>query len=143
MTQSENHLQRFHQAQANTYQTAYHELQQGLKQSHWMWFVFPQIGGLGFSETSRRYAIQGLQEAEEYLQDPLLADRLIRLCHLLLDQEGKTAHDIFGSPDDLKLRSSMTLFSAVKPSHPVFQKVLDKYFKGQKDPKTLELLGRH
>jgi len=108
-----------------------------------MWFIFPQIGGLGFSETSRRYAIQGLQEAEEYLQDPLLADRLIRLCHLLLDQEGKTAHDIFGSPDDLKLRSSMTLFSAVKPSHPVFQQVLDKYFKGQKDPKTLELLGRH
>lgn len=142
MNQSENDLQRFYRAQANTFETAFHELQQGRKKSHWMWFIFPQLRGLGFSETSRRYAIHNLQEAEEYLQDSLLADRLIRLCFLLLNLEGKTAHDIFGSPDDLKLRSSMTLFSAVSPSNPVFQQVLDKYFGGKKDPKTLELLGK-
>lgn len=142
MNQSENDLQRFHRAQAGTFEAAFEELKKGRKQSHWMWFIFPQIRGLGFSETSRRYAIHDLQEAEEYLQDPLLADRLIRLCSLLLDLEGKTAHEIFGSPDDLKLRSSMTLFSSVRQPDPVFQQVLDKYFAGKKDPKTLELLDK-
>lgn len=141
MDESEN-LKRFYTAQEGTFETAYLELKQGRKQSHWMWFIFPQIYGLGFSDKSRRYALRDLQEAEQYLQDPLLANRLIRLCFLLLDLEGKTAYEIFGSPDDLKLRSSMTLFASVRQPHAVFQQVLDKYFGGKKDLRTMELIGK-
>src|SRR5690606_11829993 len=101
-----------------------------------MWFIFPQLAGLGYSETAKFYAIQNLEEAELYLQDKVLTERLIAICKALLELKGKTVHDIFGSPDDLKLKSSMTLFSAANGADPVFQKVLDYYFEGRKDEKT-------
>lgn len=134
-------LDRFHYAQENIYQNALQEIRNGRKTSHWMWFIFPQLAGLGFSETAKFYAIQNLEEAEWYLQDPILAERLITICKALLQLKGKTANDIFGSPDDLKLRSSMTIFSAVQGADPVFQQVLDYYFEGRKDEKTLRMLG--
>ena len=133
-------LQRFHKAQENTYHNALREIRNGRKTSHWMWFIFPQLAGLGYSETARFYAIRNLEEAELYLQDPILAERLITISKALLQVKGKTAHDIFGSPDDLKLKSSMTIFSRVKGADPVFGQVLDYYFKGEKDEKTLKLL---
>jgi len=134
-------LQRFHKAQENTYQNALQEIRNGRKTGHWMWFIFPQLAGLGYSETAKFYAIQNIEEAEVYLQDKILAERLIAICKALLELKGKTVHDIFGSPDDLKLKSSMTLFSAANGADPVFQKVLDYYFEGRKDEKTLRMLG--
>jgi uncharacterized protein (DUF1810 family) len=134
-------LQRFHEAQENTYQNALREIQNGLKTRHWMWFIFPQLAGLGYSETAKFYAIHNLKETELYLQDKILADRLISISKALLQLKGKTAHDIFGSPDDLKLKSSMTLFNAVSGADPVFQHVLDYYFEGKKDEKTLLMLN--
>jgi len=134
-------LQRFHKAQENTYQNALQEIRNGRKTGHWMWFIFPQLAGLGYSETAKFYAIQNLEEAELYLQDKVLTERLIAICKALLELKGKTVHDIFGSPDDLKLKSSMTLFSAANGADPVFQKVLDYYFEGRKDEKTLRMLG--
>ncbi len=107
-----------------------------------MWFIFPQMVGLGSSEASRRYAINSLTEAEQYLADGLLGGRLVQISRTSLELEGKSANDIFGSPDDLKLRSSMTLFAAVKDADPVFQQVLDKYFGGKGDSRTLEILER-
>lgn len=94
-------LGRFHKAQESTYQNALQEIRNGKKTSHWIWFIFPQLAGLGYSETARFYAIRNLEEAELYLQDKVLADRLISICKALLQLQGKTAHDIFGSPDDL------------------------------------------
>lgn len=134
-------LQRFHKAQENNYPNALLEIRSGRKTSHWMWFIFPQLAGLGYSETAKFYAVRNLEEAELYLQDNILAERLITICKALLQLKGKTANDIFGSPDDLKLKSSMTLFSAVQGAGPVFQQVLDYYFEGKKDKKTLRMLG--
>ena len=136
-----NALQRFYQAQEATYQRAFDEIRRGRKEGHWMWFIFPQILGLGYSETSRYYAIRDLGEAALYLQDEVLGKRLIAICGALLSLEDKTAHQIFGSPDDLKLKSSMTLFACVAGAHSVFQQVLDHFFEGKKDPRTLELIG--
>ena len=135
-------LRRFHQAQEHTYQKAFNEIRNGKKASHWMWFIFPQLAGLGYSEVSKWYAIHNLNEAELYLKDDILAERLMNLCKLLLEVKGKSAHEIFGAPDDLKLKSCMTLFSSVKGSSPIFQQVLDRYFDGNKDLKTLELLRK-
>lgn len=137
---SEYNIQRFHQAQEHSYQNAFSEIRNGKKTSHWMWFVFPQIAGLGYSEISKLYAIRDLKEAELFLKDPILGERLIAITQLLLEIKGKTAHEIFGHPDDLKLQSCMTLFSSLKDAHPVFQQVLDKYYGGQKDLRTLELI---
>jgi uncharacterized protein (DUF1810 family) len=138
-----NNLSRFTEAQENDYRVALSEIQNGKKRSHWMWYIFPQIAGLGFSETSRFYAIVNLQEATDYLNHPVLGKRLVEISEALLATEGKTANQIFGNPDDLKLKSSMTLFSAVKGAPPVFEQVLDKYFGGAKDQKTLaQLTGR-
>lgn len=106
-----------------------------------MWYVFPQIAGLGFSSTSKFYAIKDRAEAESYLAHPVLGKRLIEISNALLGVEGKTASQIFGSPDDVKLKSSMTLFGALENTDPVFQKVLDKYFDGAKDWKTLKQIG--
>ncbi len=106
-----------------------------------MWYVFPQIAGLGFSSTSKFYAIKDKTEAEEFLRHPVLGARLIEISEALLEIEGKTAHEIFGSPDDVKLKSSMTLFGALDETNSVFQKVLNKYFDGAKDRRTLELIG--
>ena len=133
-------LNRFLQAQENTYQTALAEIRNGRKRSHWMWFIFPQVAGLGFSETSQFYAIKSIAEATAYLSHPVLGKRLVEISEALLTIDGKSANQIFGSPDDMKLKSSMTLFAAVSDKDSVFQKVLEKYFDGQEDSKTLHLL---
>ncbi len=135
-----NELKRFLEAQENDYATALAEIRRGRKQSHWMWYVFPQIAGLGFSSTSKFYAIKDRAEAENYLAHPVLGKRLIEISNALLGIEGKTANQIFRSPDDAKLKSSMTLFGALNDTNPVFQTVLDKYFGGAKDDKTLKLI---
>ncbi len=134
-------LQRFLDAQERDFETALSEIRGGRKRSHWMWYIFPQIAGLGFSETSRFYAVKDKQEAEDYLRHPVLGKRLVEISNALLEIEGKTANQIFGSPDDAKLKSSMTLFGALENTNPVFQEVLDKYFVGAKDEKTLKLIG--
>ena len=135
-----NTLNRFTEAQKNDYEIALAEIRRGRKQSHWIWYIFPQIAGLGYSSTSKFYAIKDVAEAEEYLAHPVLGARLIEIAEALLEIEGRTASQIFGSPDDAKLKSSMTLFGALTATNPVFQKVLDKYFDGAKDRKTLELI---
>lgn len=134
-------LQRFVDAQASTYERALKELQSGRKQSHWMWFVFPQLTGLGHSDMARRYGISGREEAIAYLQHPLLGERLARCCAALLEWQDRSAAHIMGSPDDMKLRSSMTLFAAVAPEQQVFRDVLEVFFKGQADELTLSKLG--
>ncbi|WP_237057457.1 DUF1810 domain-containing protein [Microbulbifer sediminum] len=134
-------LERFVGAQASCYQEALAELQQGRKRSHWMWFIFPQLAGLGRSPMAQRYAIGSLAEAGAYLQHPLLGPRLRECCEQLLQVQGRSAHDILGSPDDMKLRSSMTLFAQVAGENSVFGKVLARYYDGEQDPRTLQLLG--
>ncbi len=135
-----NDLKRFLDAQENDFERALAEIKRGRKQSHWMWYIFPQIAGLGSSETSRFYAVKTSAEAELYLAHPVLGARLVRISEALLEIEGKTANQIFGSPDDVKLKSCMTLFGSLENAHPVFQRVLDKYFNGTKDQRTLELI---
>jgi uncharacterized protein (DUF1810 family) len=132
-------LSRFVSAQAAVYPEALAELKEGRKRTHWMWFVFPQIAGLGVSPTARRYAIRSLDEARAYLAHPVLGPRLEECARAVLGVDGKTAEDIFGYPDDLKLRSSMTLFARAADDPGVFQAVLDRYYDGP-DPKTLDLL---
>jgi uncharacterized protein (DUF1810 family) len=129
------------QNQADTFTTAVAELRAGAKRSHWMWFVFPQIAGLGHSPTSRRYAIASLEEARAYLAHPVLGPRLIACARILCELEGKTAQDVFGGIDALKLRSSMTLFARADPSNAVFDQVLNAYFGGVPDEATERLLG--
>ncbi len=135
-----NDLKRFLEAQENDFATALAEIKRGRKQSHWMWYIFPQIAGLGFSSTSKFYAIKDRAEAENYLAHPVLGKRLVEISNVLLEVEGKTANQIFRSPDDVKLKSSMTLFGELENTNPVFQKVLDKHFNGAKDRRTLELI---
>ncbi|OJF13407.1 calpastatin [Couchioplanes caeruleus subsp. caeruleus] len=131
-------LERFVSAQAAVYDRALTELRAGAKRSHWMWFVFPQIAGLGLSPTARTYAIRDLAEARAYLAHPVLGPRLTECSQALLAVEGRTAREILGHPDDLKLRSSMTLFARAADDAAVFQAVLDKYYGGEPDPATLE-----
>ncbi|HET7003770.1 MAG TPA: DUF1810 domain-containing protein [Puia sp.] len=138
----DNSLKRFTDAQENSYAAALSEIRLGKKKSHWMWFIFPQIAGLGFSETSRYYAIKDLQEAAGFLKHPVLGSRLIKISHELLNLKINDAHRVFGSPDDLKLQSSMTLFSSLPDADPVFKLVLEKYFKGVKDIKTLHIISK-
>ncbi len=133
-------LQRFLDAQEIKFKNALNEIKNGKKQSHWMWFIFPQIAGLGFSETSKFYAIKDKIQASHYLEHPVLGSRLIEISKALLVIEGKTANQIFGSPDDLKLKSCMTLFSSLQNTNPIFETVLEKYFNGIKDYKTLQLI---
>ncbi len=135
-------LQRFIEAQKTDYQTAFAEIKNGRKRSHWMWYIFPQIKGLGFSQTSLFYAIKNIQEAEVYLNHPVLGDRLVAICKELLKLNGTNATYIFGSPDDVKLKSSMTLFAAVPNADPVFDMVLQKFFNGEKDAKTLQIIAQ-
>lgn len=137
---TENNLHRFIAAQEVDYPIALAEVQQGRKRSHWMWYIFPQIQGLGFSETSRYYAIKDIHEAEAYLNHSVLGKRLVQICEALLQLPGNNATSILSSPDDLKLKSSMTLFAAVHNTNPVFQKVLDKFFNGTQDSKTLQIV---
>jgi uncharacterized protein (DUF1810 family) len=126
-------LERFIRAQEMDYRTALMEIRNGRKRSHWMWYIFPQIAGLGFSSTSKYYALKDLGEAKAYLDDETLGKRLIEISGVLLNLESDNARKIFGTPDDMKLRSSMTLFSRVKGADSVFQKVLDKFFGGLPD----------
>jgi len=137
----ENNLSRFINAQHSVYPAALSEIKNGRKRSHWMWFIFPQIQGLGFSQTSKYYAIKDLNEAKAYLEHEVLGSRLVEICHALLNLDSDNASKIFGSPDDVKLRSSMTLFASVPGASPVFQLVLDKFFGGKHDAKTLEIMG--
>ena len=117
------------------------ELKAGRKATHWMWFVFPQLAGLGFSERTQFYGIASLEEARAYLAHRVLGPRLLECTGLVNAVEGRTAHDIFGSPDDMKFRSSMTLFSLADPDEPAFGAALERYFQGGKDRRTLDLLG--
>lgn len=132
-------LRRFVDAQAPSYADAIAELKAGEKRSHWMWYVFPQYAGLGRSGMAERFAIRSIDEAKAYLRHRILGPRLVECAQAVLDVPGKTAHDIFGSPDDLKLRSSVTLFSRISEPGSVFHRVLERYFEGQPDARTLEL----
>jgi uncharacterized protein (DUF1810 family) len=138
------YLQRFVDAQQPVYERACRELRQGRKQSHWMWFVFPQIKGLGRSETAQQYAISSREEASAYLAHPILGPRLRECSRIVADLEGVSAEDIFGYPDEMKFRSSMTLFTHVaaadKEDKEIFKQCLEKYFGGEPDPATLAAL---
>lgn len=134
-------LSRFVRAQADDYARALAEIRGGRKRSHWMWYIFPQYEGLGFSSTAQYYAIRSLAEARAYLSHPLLGPRLLECTEAALQVEGRSAHDIFGSPDDLKLRSCATLFARVSPPGSAFERLLEKYFQGARDDRTLRLLG--
>ncbi|MDB5002573.1 MAG: calpastatin [Mucilaginibacter sp.] len=134
-------LERFIKAQEQDYAIALAEVKNGRKRSHWMWYIFPQIQGLGFSEMAKRYGIKSLDEAEAYIQHPVLGQRLIEICTALLQLKSNDAYAIFGSPDDMKLKSSMTLFASLPDAYPVFQSILDKFFNGEPDSKTLHLIG--
>jgi len=135
-------LQRFLDAQQGDYQTALGEITAGRKRSHWMWYIFPQVQGLGYSSMAQHYAIADGGEAAAYLAHPTLGPRLIEISRALLTLPGSNATAVMGTPDDLKLRSSMTLFAQVPGADAVFQKVLDKYFEGEPDGQTLRRLGR-
>jgi uncharacterized protein (DUF1810 family) len=136
-----NELIRFLEAQNQVYLKALSEIKNGKKNTHWMWYIFPQIKGLGSSETAQYYGIKDWNEATAYLQHPILGKHLIEISEELLNLNGKTATQLLGTPDDMKLRSCMTLFANVKNANPVFQKVLEKYFNGLPDQLTLELLN--
>jgi len=133
-------LERFVEAQDGVYPRALQELRAGRKASHWMWFVFPQLAGLGSSPMAQRYAIGSLGEARAYLDHPVLGSRLVDCARAVLSHPDRTAREILGSPDDVKLRSSMTLFTLARGSEPVFQQVLDAFFAGERDPRTVDLL---
>lgn len=142
-TDAEKHdLSRFLEAQKSTWDEAIAEIRAGRKRTHWMWFIFPQLAGLGTSSTAVRYAIGSLDEASAYLSHPILGPRLIGCAEAVLAVQGRSATEIFGSPDDLKLRSSATLFSQVSPADSVFHRILDKYYGSEPDTRTLDLLSR-
>lgn len=136
-------LDRFVTAQRNDYETALGELRAGRKRSHWIWYIFPQVAGLGFSSMAARYAIQSRGEAEAYLAHPVLGPRLRECAEALLAHKGKSANAIMGYPDDLKLLSSMTLFAAVAEPDSVFHQVLQVFYEGGEDPKTVSFLDAH
>lgn len=134
-------LNRFISAQEGIYDRVLAELRGGLKRSHWMWFIFPQIDGLGFSPTTRHYAIKSVEEARRYLGHPVLGARLTECAEAVLAVQGRSVSDIFGYPDDMKLQSSMTLFALVAGPSSVFELVLEKYYQGKRDARTLQIVG--
>jgi len=134
-------LERFVAAQEGVHERALAELRAGEKRSHWMWFIFPQIAGLGFSPMAQRYAIGSLDEARAYLAHPVLGDRLRACTAAVNGVTGRSAHVLFGSPDDVKFRSSMTLFTRAAPEEPLFAAAMVRYFDGEPDPLTLAKLG--
>ena len=134
-------LSRFVEAQRRDYPTALKEIRNGKKESHWMWYIFPQLRGLGESQTSQRYAVRDLEEARAFLADPYLGGNLREISEALLSLETDDPRAVFGRPDDMKLRSSMTLFALVSEEGSVFHRVLDKYCGGRLDARTLGLLG--
>jgi uncharacterized protein (DUF1810 family) len=135
-------LERFVEAQAETYASALAEVRAGSKRTHWMWFVFPQIEGLGHSMMARHFAIKSLEEARAYLEHPVLGPRIVECAEAVLSIRGRTMSDVFGYPDDLKLRSSMTLFAEAAGSESVFARVVERCFACKADERTLELLGK-
>jgi uncharacterized protein (DUF1810 family) len=134
-------LNRFISAQEGIYDRILDELRGGLKRTHWMWYVFPQIDGLGHSPTTRYYAIKSSEEARRYLAHPVLGARLVESAEAVLAVQGRSVSDIFGYPDDVKLQSSMTLFALATEPGSVFERVLDKYFQGKRDARTLQIVG--
>ncbi|HJB35471.1 MAG TPA: DUF1810 domain-containing protein [Candidatus Blautia merdipullorum] len=135
-------LQRFTEAQKLDFDLALEEIRSGCKRSHWMWYIFPQIRGLGFSSMSAYYGIQDLEEAEDYLKDPYLGGNLRSICQALLELDTDDPHQVLGSPDDLKLLSSMTLFEAAEGKGGIFTKVIEKYYGGRRDQRTLGILKK-
>jgi uncharacterized protein (DUF1810 family) len=135
-------LSRFVNAQENIYNQALAEMKSGRKRTHWMWYIFPQIDGLGFSTTTKHYAIKSKEEACHYLKHPVLGHRLQECTEAVLGIEGRSASEIFGHPDDQKLKSSMTLFASIADLDSVFTRVLEKFFRGERDVNTLYLLER-
>ena len=133
-------LQRFVRAQEHDYEEALSEIRSGRKRSHWMWYIFPQFDGLGVSPTSKRYAVKSVVEARAFLAHPLLGRRLRECAAAAVRIEGLSAADIFGSPDDMKLRSCATLFASVSPAGSVFHRIIDKYFHGEPDADTVRLM---
>lgn len=136
----EYNLKRFLEAQDRDYATALQEIKNGRKSSHWMWYIFPQIAGLGRSSISQYYAIADIEEAREYMRNPVLNAHMLEICGALLQLNKKDANAIFGFPDNLKLKSSMTLFGAAAPEYAVFKEVLEQYFEGKRDERTLKAL---
>lgn len=134
-------LRRFGRAQEADYEQALSEIKSGRKRTHWMWYIFPQCDGLGFSSTARYYAIKSIAEAKAYLDHPILGPRLLECAAAVVGVEGRSATEIFGTPDDLKLRSCSTLFACVSPPGSVFDRLLAKYYRGERDGRTLQLQG--
>ncbi len=134
-------LSRFLDAQRHDYERALREICSGQKISHWMWYIFPQYDGLGFSSTAKRYAIKSIAEAKAYLNHPLLGSRLVTCAEAVLAIDRKSAAEIFGSPDDMKLRSCATLFAQISQRDSLFERLLFKFYQGEPDGKTLQLLG--
>lgn len=141
-SQAPDDLERFVEAQEGCYETALAEVQRGQKRTHWMWYIFPQFAGLGYSQTSKHFAIKSLEEARAYLNHPVLGPRLVACMEATLGVKGRSAYDIFGSPDDSKLKSCATLFAHISPAGSVFEQVLDQFFAADRDAKTLRLLGQ-
>lgn len=139
MDTTQSGITRFVEAQERFYEQALEEIKSGRKRSHWMWFIFPQLKGLGHSSISQFYGINGIAEAEEYLSHPVLGEHLREISRALLELDSNDAHSIFGSPDDWKLRSCMTLFDKVSPND-IFSDVLHKFYRGNPDHRTLKLL---
>ncbi|MCF7967480.1 MAG: DUF1810 domain-containing protein [Methylobacter tundripaludum] len=135
-------LSRFTTAQASIYDSVLEELKSGRKRTHWMWYIFPQLDGLGHSTTSKHYAIKSIEEARQYLDHPVLGTRLSECAEAVFTIEGRSISEIFGYPDDLKFKSSMTLFAYVAAPCSVFSRILDKYFNGERDTLTLQLLEK-
>ena len=135
-------LSRFMSVQESIYDSVLAELRSGRKRTHWMWYIFPQIDGLGYSTASKHYAIKSIEEARQYLNHPVLGIRLLECAETVLTIEGRSTSEIFGYPDDLKLKSSMTLFACVADPRSVFVRILDKYFHGERDARTLHLLEK-
>ena len=134
-------LERFVRAQEHSYDAALREIRGGRKRSHWIWYIFPQLDGLGYSPTAQYYGIRDLEQAKDYMAHPVLGPRLVEISEALLALPSSDPGAVMGYPDDLKLCSSMTLFELAAPDQPVFGKVLDKFYGGRRDPLTLRLLG--
>ena len=142
MQYAPHELNRFLSAQSEDYQVALEELKQGRKESHWIWYVFPQVAGLGLSSMSQTYAIQSKEEGLAYFQHPVLGQRLHECCEALLLHQDKSVTAIMGTPDDLKLKSSMTLFASLSDSDSIYHQVLEIFYEGEQDQKTLDFLGQ-
>lgn len=139
-TNDMNELQRFRSMQAQSFDTALSEIRRGRKSSHWMWYIFPQLKGLGYSPTAWYYGLDGLDEARAFAADPVLIGNLRTITGALLDQPGRNANAVFGGTDAMKLRSSMTLFEMADPECPLYARVLEEFFGGSRDEKTLNML---